>query len=475
MSALRAIAPPPLSLLRCVLLLMMQAPKFLSAEKHDLQQVLVFDAGSSGTRVHVFNVHPAPLAHVPVVDQSVRQKQTLKVKPGLSQFAETDNLEGARRSIAELLAFADRFVPPAKRSSTPVVLKATAGLRAVSADAAKRMLEHVRKVLMASPYLTQRSWIDIIKGNEEGGLAWIAANYLAGTFRNNAGDRDSLGIVEMGGGSTQVSFHVVDGDRSATLAEDDTYVFTTALRRRYLIYAHSYNNYGQDAAQRKIRERLAPLLRDPCYPTWVNYTRGGSAEIVRGTGRGAECRALIERSLLSELAKDAPGRYLGEPSLEGRFIATENFYYTRNDLGLPLLGDTGAMEAVTDQVCSSASPPPPPIGAEDPKHCFALAYQAALIKALRRNSGEGDDATPMIVDILRQINGGEIDWALGAAVEHVIALSMPESSGSDDDSSSSPGDYPIGGLTTVFCLVVVGVMARLAYHRLKRPAASKAQ
>ena len=66
-----------------------------------------------------------------MVDVSVRSKQTLKVKPGLSSFAEKLDLDGTKNGMLELLDFANRFVPRSKRRSTPLLLKATAGLRAV--------------------------------------------------------------------------------------------------------------------------------------------------------------------------------------------------------------------------------------------------------------------------------------------------------------------------------------------------------
>lgn len=43
------------------------------------------------------------------------------------------------------------------------------------------------------------------QGKEEAGLAWIAANYLHGTFGEESSSSPSLGIIEMGGGSTQAT------------------------------------------------------------------------------------------------------------------------------------------------------------------------------------------------------------------------------------------------------------------------------
>ncbi|CAE7663869.1 APY3 [Symbiodinium sp. CCMP2592] len=173
-----------------------------------LEQVLVFDAGSSGTRIHIFNMYmPMADAHVPRVDLAVRDAQTLKVKPGLSEFAKKEDLEGCRLNIQDLVKFANKFVAEERRAKTPVLLKATAGLRAVPEAKADAVLRTVRSTLKDSGYQFQDSWADIIKGKEEAALAWIAANYLRGSF-NVDSDVPSMGVIEMGGGSTQVTFEV---------------------------------------------------------------------------------------------------------------------------------------------------------------------------------------------------------------------------------------------------------------------------
>jgi len=395
-----------------------------------LHQVLVFDAGSSGTRIHVFNLLSSAnidRMHVPRVD--LRSTQALKVKPGLSSFAERGDLEGTELNIRELLTFADQFVPEAKRASTPVILKATAGLRAVTPEQASAVLERVRATLLASGYRFRKEWADIIRGKEEGGLAWVAANFLQGTFDTTAGgaQAQSVGVIEMGGGSTQVTFEIDSGDR---VAVSDYFVFETALGGQYRLYAHSYLGYGQDHARDRLKA-LAPSgeLYDPCYPH--GYLRQGparSSSSIHGSGDFAHCKANIATYLMSS-SDDAPGTYRDELHLKaGNFIATENFFYAQADLSLGLEGSVltlAALEAAAGTACNKT------MQSEDKaaQACFALSFQAELLRTLKASERGA------AVKIAHQVGGGDVDWALGAALVHF--LKGHSSSGGDSFDETS--------------------------------------
>lgn len=386
------------------------------------KQVVVFDAGSSGTRVHVFNVLPlAAGQHVPRFDFSVRGAQTLKLKPGLSNFGSRNDLAGAEQCLRQLLDFARGFVPEARRASTPVLLKATAGLRALPPQRAEAVLQTVRGVFAGSGFEFQLSWVDVIRGKEEAGLAWVAANFLTGTFfpqEQRSSTIGSLGIIEMGGGSTQVAFEV---EASEQVAGNDEFVFTTATGSQHHLYAHSYLGFGQDYAQEALKTFIqAPKTEDPCYP--VGYARNASGPMmkglqwfVRGSGDADLCKRYIEASLF-KTNKEAPGHYPGERPLRGKLLATENFFYLRQNLKLPMLADSQAVADAARTVCSTQAQP-------HANYCFGLSYQSALLQTLR-----GAAAPGLQVEIANTINGSAADWALGAALVHVLQ-SLPHRDG----------------------------------------------
>ena len=91
----------------------------------------------------------------------------------------------------------------------------------------------------------------MIPGREEAGLAWIAANFLKKVFDtrfDDVGRTASVGIVEMGGGSTQVSFHVHDSANFAQLDPDRQFLFRDFHGHEFQLYAASYLGFGRDHA-----------------------------------------------------------------------------------------------------------------------------------------------------------------------------------------------------------------------------------
>ena len=410
--------------------------------------IVVFDAGSSGTRVHVFNLYKrkdhGPL---PVVDVSVRSKQTLKVKPGLSSFAEKLDLDGTKNGMLELLDFANRFVPRSKRRSTPLLLKATAGLRAVKASSAEAVLDTVRAVFRESEYQFIGPWVEIIPGFEEGGLSWVAANYLKGTFNpkkdpsskasthDSESDSGSVGVLELGGGSLQVTLQV---DAARQLPIEDTFNFQIPQGRSYHVYAHSYLGFGQDYAQNAVMKKYGDVAKpgaappapnnDPCYPKgyerrWsaaaceASGSSGGcadaSSKIVKGTGESKKCYEMVSK-FLKEGGPKAPGQYF-VPPVRGQFIAIENFWYVRNDLKLPFDASPDARAKAVEKACEENTASVNLDKPKKPKSCFALSYQNALFDALKARKSDGAD-----IEIIHELNGADVDWALGAAIVHYI-------------------------------------------------------
>ena len=130
--------------------------------------VVIIDAGSSGSRAHVFRHSNG------VVDP---EHESLKVKPGLSSYASSHNEAG--KSLQGLFDFARKHIPEHKIQHTPVYLKATAGMRLLSKENQLGVMKDVRSFLKSSGFVFQKDdWAQIIPGEEEGLLGWMSVNYL---------------------------------------------------------------------------------------------------------------------------------------------------------------------------------------------------------------------------------------------------------------------------------------------------------
>lgn len=98
---------------------------------------IMFDAGSTGTRIHVYTFVQRTSGQLPFLEGEIFDS----VKPGLSAFV--DQPKQGAETVQELLEVAKDSIPRSHWKRTPVVLKATAGLRLLPEQKAQTLLLEV--------------------------------------------------------------------------------------------------------------------------------------------------------------------------------------------------------------------------------------------------------------------------------------------------------------------------------------------
>ncbi|MEJ1278885.1 ectonucleoside triphosphate diphosphohydrolase 6 [Cricetulus griseus] len=131
-----------------------------ATHSHEVFYGIMFDAGSTGTRIHVFQ-----FARLPGETPTLTHETFKALKPGLSAYA--DDVEKSAQGIQELLNVAKQHIPYDFWKATPLVLKATAGLRLLPGEKAQKLLQKVKEVFKASPFLVGDDCVSIMNGTDE--------------------------------------------------------------------------------------------------------------------------------------------------------------------------------------------------------------------------------------------------------------------------------------------------------------------
>lgn len=271
----------------------------------------------------------------------------------------------------------------------------------------------MQRELKASGFLFHDSWAQVLPGKLEGAYAWVAANFLKGTFaaakvppNGNAGDRTgfyrvveagtagvdgassppsssssrgsapkgSLGVLEMGGASTQITFAVDSVSAREKCPDPAAFLFEVSpwgaaaaataglpantLPAPFTLYTHSYLGYGQDAAFSAQRLAFAKGAAggggraggDPCLVRGMEYeykpagssgsspasvtlprvtlssSPANSPDIVRGHGDYELCRAAVREMFRASSAPCAGGGGGGGGSGRERRVLSSSSY-----------------------------------------------------------------------------------------------------------------------------------------------------
>ncbi|XP_009616750.1 putative apyrase 6 [Nicotiana tabacum] len=406
---------------------------------------IVIDGGSTGTRIHVFEYEVRDGVG-PVFDFGEKGLVSMRVNPGLSAYAEEPEM--ASESVAELVEFGKKSVPKEYWSETEIRLMATAGMRLLDLDVQEKILEVCRKVLRDSGFKFMNDWASVISGSDEGLYAWVIANYALGTLGSDP--LQTTGIIELGGASAQVTF-VSD--------EPMPHEYSRTIKFRnftYKIYSHSLLQFGQNVAFDLLLESLVARgqdqaaqsvkLMDPCSPRGYTHNlrslklspssladKNRFLSALYPSGNFSECRS-ASLSLLQKGKESCPYKscYIGStfmPKLQGKFLATENFFHTSKFFGLPPKAFLSDLMAAGKSFCeedwSRLKSKYHSLQEEDlHRYCFSSAYILAL---LHDSLGIGLDDDR--IGYANQVENIPLDWALGAFILQSTAESDKEHSG----------------------------------------------
>ncbi|KAJ1914723.1 Guanosine-diphosphatase [Mycoemilia scoparia] len=235
-----------------------------------VQFVVVVDAGSTGSRVHIVKFNNC--AKTPQAEN----EDYYKIEPGLSSYAADNNLQAAAESIRPLLMAAMKAVPPELHSSTPIAVKATAGLRLLPSSTSQHILDAVRAEIAQSTkfQIVKKDGVSIMSGDMEGVYSWWTVNMLLGNVpgyfnatNNNDGTSASVPEIgqggkrsftattlEMGGASTQLTFKP---DSTLNVPSKYIHQLKTENGQTHGLYMHSYLGYGQVEARNKAFRHIA--------------------------------------------------------------------------------------------------------------------------------------------------------------------------------------------------------------------------
>ncbi|XP_045666848.1 ectonucleoside triphosphate diphosphohydrolase 6 isoform X6 [Ursus americanus] len=358
------------------------SPPGTAARGHEVFYGIMFDAGSTGTRVHIFQ-----FARQPGETPTLTHETFKALKPGLSAYA--DDVEKSTSGIQELLDVAKQDIPFDFWKATPLVLKATAGLRLLPGEKAQKLLQKVKEVFKASPFLVGDDCVSIMNGTDEGVSAWITVNFLTGSLKTPG--RSSVGMLDLGGGSTQITF--LPGVEDTLQTSPPGYLTSLQMfNRTYKLYSYSYLGLGLMSA------RLAIL---------------GGME-----GKPVNLHKLCASRVLEILRNKV---HRTEEVKDVDFYAFSYYYDLAANVGLIDVEKGGSLvvgdfDIAAKYVCRTAETQPQ----GNPFLCMDLTYISLLLQEFGFPENK-------VLKLTRKINNVETSWALGAIFHYIDSLSRQKS------------------------------------------------
>jgi len=270
-------------------------------------KILIFDAGSSSTRIYgyEYNDPSNPLSFVAMKDGSDAFYKKCEIR--LADVASEPKLIDTIYN--ELLRdYADVLIPENERQDIRFMIYATAGMRLLTLEDQKKVMDIAYTTAKNNyKYSVKREDFKVIEGYQEGIYAWIGLNRLIETFGDEI---KTLPHFEIGGASAQIASEVP----KHTSDNLDKFIYDVQIgSNKYHIFAHSYLGYGGEQVSLTIHTKLLDQgkTETPCAlrGTPYNITINGETKHFTGTGNFDECYSLLSTHVFKKSENGKCGAY----------------------------------------------------------------------------------------------------------------------------------------------------------------------
>lgn len=282
------------SLVIVSLLLFLFTTFFTSDVRYDLIQSpveelnygVVVDCGSSGSRAHIFTWNKSnKVTNIELLRSTLDQKPLNKhITPGISSFR--DNPEEVSSYMVPIMRFLSETIPQDRHKDTPISFLATAGLRLLDEATQKKILTTITNDLRQR-YNFPNIKSQLISGEIEGIYSWLSLN--SRKVYESSDTIKSIGMIEVGGASTQVAFELspeventilknLDNNDAITAFKNEQVRLNLGSKQSIRLFATTFLGLGVNSA----RESLIDLLvRDNLERTgkWPSQSKLSNFEI----------------------------------------------------------------------------------------------------------------------------------------------------------------------------------------------------
>lgn len=346
---------------------------FLSPEICTANPVIVVDAGSSHTGVQVYDVKQG--RDLP----NVYLLSTHDVDLALSTYADhVQDIPAYEQAVAATF-------PKNLPDHTPIYIMATAGMRLLPNEQQQAIYQALTNAVNADQRVSLQ-YAGTISGQQEGVYAWLSVNYLSDTLGKGA--HETLGVIDMGGASTQIVF----ANTYANNENDEVELNIGPMH--YRLFAHSFLGMGQNEARKASANAQ-------CFPRGLALDNQHTGDFYY-----PGCRHKV-----NEYLENYDIEYIVPSVANMKFIGISGYYYT-----LSFFHAADDQTNLAQKVWSACQRDWSAIKAENPdipekflkNNCFSGVYINAVLNHYHNLVAHNQ------LHVSDAIKRTQIDWTLGA-------------------------------------------------------------